>query len=139
MARANAVVTSRWDGDICTITVLGAGSITFDRTAAHVDLRDRAERHGWDQRFADAAAIPRDTKTGRSATPEQKFAAVKARVDWVASGTDQWSMKGSGKPDPEALLAELDDAALEALMERVRAKRAAASGAQPTTEEAASE
>ena len=90
--KSNSVVTvQQLDETKLQFSVVGAGSIVFDTSTAHPRLAQRAALHGWKQRISDAAAIPRDTETGKSASPEEKFTAMQALVEHYMTGTDQWS------------------------------------------------
>lgn len=64
--------------------------VSFANLSAAV--RDRALAHGIVQRVIDAAALSRDGKSGKSATPVEKWTAMKEIVDHLMSGTDQWSL-----------------------------------------------
>ena len=104
--KSNSVVTHalRPDG-VIVFNVVGAGPITFDyRAKVHANNRARAEVHGWCQRIVDAAAIPRDTTTGRSATPADKHAAMQRLVTFYESGTGDWRANtASGGPRKSTL------------------------------------
>lgn len=129
-AKSNSVVTSSYDlaSGIITITVLGlgdAGIIKFDaRTvsgaASYDGLSENGKRalvHGFLQRLSDRAAIQRDSVTGQSATPGEKFAAIKALADHYAQGGG-WELKGGG-------VAPLNRAALYQAVAAVRGLDAA--------------
>lgn len=96
--KINSIITHTLGEDGCTLTfnVKGAGSFTFDVTSAHPDNQHRAAIHGFVQRISDGAAIPRDTKTGRSATPEEKMARMQAIAAHYASGAAEWRMVAAG-------------------------------------------
>jgi len=96
-AKSNSVVTTQLlENGHLQITVLGAGKLDFDPAKAHEDCRKRAEVHGWIQRLSDRAAKPRDTETGRPATPQDKYDAIAELVAHYMSGTGDWSMSGQG-------------------------------------------
>lgn len=57
-------------------------------------ILEQAVLHGLKQKLVDAAAISRDPETGRSATVEDKFEAVKAVFDRLLSG--QWNATREG-------------------------------------------
>lgn len=107
--KSNSVVTTAWDlaTGILTITVLGMkdGIIAFNvRDAvgpvAYDGLNDLGKRglmHGMNQRIPDRAAIGRDKTTGSSASPEEKFAAMKALADHYKNG-GAWELAGGGLP-----------------------------------------
>lgn len=115
-----------WDGDIQTIAflnvdldgnVLGeaAPPVTFDRRLATPAMRDHAERHGWDQKHGDCAAIVWDKKSGKSATVEEKRAAVLASVERFQSATNDWTMRAG----PRQLTPEQELALFEALAKKL--------------------
>lgn len=89
--KANSIITTTVAGDIITFTVKDAGALTLDLSKVSPVNATRAMRHGFIQRVSDKAAISRDTKTGLSATPAEKLAAMKTLVDHFMSGTEEWS------------------------------------------------
>jgi len=99
MARENAVVQvdESADGLGLVFTVPQVGKFEVRLSGLSQAIRDRATLHGLKQRISDKAAIPRDTATGLSATPQQKFDAMKALADHYMTGTDQWDLRGPGK------------------------------------------
>lgn len=111
--KSNSVVTSAFDAVKRTLTfkVMGAGEHTLylDRTSDVCD--HRAMLQGYNQRCVNAAALPRNTVTGKSATPAEKFEAVGKLVAHFNSGTDEWS------PAREATGASPDPVIVAALVE----------------------
>lgn len=107
--KSNSVVTSSWDllTGIITFTVIGAaaGKLVFNAaevagSEAYKALTDNGKRalvHGFTQRISDRAAIGRDKTTGTSASPADKFAAMKALAEHYASG-GTWELAGGGLP-----------------------------------------
>lgn len=106
------------DGNVLTIAfmnvnvdgnVIGpaADPIVFDRRLAITEMRDQAERHGWEQKHGDCAAIPRDTKSGKSATVAEKRQAVLESCERFGSGATSWTLKGGGPVNADSLLAKL--------------------------------
>ena len=91
--KSNTVVQHGVVGSIITFTV-GEQSFTVD--AAKVvgesawamlnDLGKSAVVHGIVQKVSDRAAIGRDPESGLSATPEEKFAAMKACAERLQNG-----------------------------------------------------
>lgn len=129
MARSNTVVSFTQNDDSTQTFKIGGQSVTFHPDMVDPTLRARAELHGWKQRISDKAALSRDPKTGKSATPEQKFAAVKAIIDHYESGADKWEMEragggGGGRSDSSYILqalANVQDVDLKTMSERVAA------------------
>lgn len=95
-AKANSVITtSMTEGGLIAFNVLGVGQLTFDRTKASAATKDAAEINGWVQRLSDMAALPRDQKTGASATPQEKYDAIARGIAHYESGTDQWRLNAA--------------------------------------------
>lgn len=92
--KSNSVVTHLWDMEAGTITfrVKDAGDAVLDMTKVHPDNVTRAAYHGFTQRGSDGAAIPRSTKTGLSATPQEKLAAITAICQHYMSGSADWRL-----------------------------------------------
>lgn len=112
MARSNSVVSFTQNDDGTQTFKIGTQEITFHPDMVDPTLRARAELHGWKQRISDKAALSRDPKTGKSATPEQKFAAVRAIIEHYESGADKWEMErvggnGGGRSDSSYILQAL--------------------------------
>lgn len=103
--KSNSVATSTFDAatGLLAIKVIGAGELSVDvrklaGEAAYDQLTDLGRQglgHGVNQRLMDRAAISRDQTTGASATPAEKFAAIKALADHYANG-GAWKMTGDG-------------------------------------------
>lgn len=129
MARSNTVVSFTQNDDGTQTFKIGNQEVTFHPDMVNQDLRARAELHGWKQRISDKAALSRDPKTGKSATPEQKFAAVKAIIDHYESGADKWEMErvggnGGGRAESSYILqalANVQGVDLKTMAERVAA------------------
>lgn len=113
--RSNWTIAHKVEGNTIVFTVKGAGELKLNMTDVHEANRVRAMGHGFVQRVSDAAAIARDTKTGKSATPEEKLAAMKRLVDHYESGAEGWSpiraeggeREPSGAADLRTALGEL--------------------------------
>lgn len=88
-----SIISAQWDRQAGSITfgVLNVGQIVLDLAQAQA-TSEQAMYHGYEQKVRDAAAIPRDVKTGASATPQEKFDAMQAVVDALHSGV--WNVKG---------------------------------------------
>lgn len=126
MARINQVVAFTQNDDGTQTYRVGAQSVTFNPDKVSAANRVYAELHGWKQRLSDATALSRDPKTGRSATPEEKFAALVARVNHYESGAESWDMPrtggGGGRSESSYILqaaANVQDVDLKTMSERV--------------------
>lgn len=81
-----------------------------DGTSIDIKLADLTDEikhalmlHGLKQKVADAAAIPRDTETGKSASDEDKIAAMRAVAGRIVAG--EWAARaGDGTAAPRGLL-----------------------------------
>jgi hypothetical protein len=107
-AKSNSVITHRVDSvggaDPTEVKivfqVLGAGETVLDLSRVHADVRAKALIHGMVQRVSDAAAIPRNTTTGKSASPVEKLEAMSALVEHYNSGASEWRLaraEGAGR------------------------------------------
>ena len=74
--------------------VQGAGRIELDADGLDDSIRTQAMYHGIEQKVRDAAALSRDTKTGKSATPAEKLEAMQEVVNNLLAGT--WNAKRAG-------------------------------------------
>lgn len=91
--RANWTIAHKIEGTKIHWTVKGAGTLTLDTAAISEANRTRAMLHGMVQRISDAAAISRDSETGKSASPQEKYDSMASLVDHYLTGTDEWSLK----------------------------------------------
>ena len=89
-----SIISAVWDEATGCITfgVAGVGTMVLDLDKANATATV-AKFHGYEQKVRDAGAIPRDTKTGASASPQEKFDAMQAVVDQLHSG--EWNVKAS--------------------------------------------
>lgn len=92
-AKSNSIIKYTYDAvsRVITYTVLGVGNIELHLDAVSPENRDYAGVHGFGQRIPDAAAIPRNPETGKSASPQEKFDAMVRLVEHYESGTSEWS------------------------------------------------
>lgn len=115
--RANWTIAHKVEGETIMFSVKGAGNLVLDTRGVSVQNKSRAMLHGLVQRISDAAAMARDSKTGASATPQEKFEAMKRLVEHYQSGSEEWSparsVEGVGRPKSENPQARLLRAALK--------------------------
>ena len=92
--RSNSIIGYVIDlfGKSITFTVDGVGTAKLHMDKVHGANQDYAQYYGMQQRIGDKGAIPRDPITGLSATPQEKFAAIKGMVDFYELGGDAWNM-----------------------------------------------
>lgn len=79
-------------GGILRFNVAGAGSFDFDMTKPTDEAEASATIQGWVKKISDKAAISHDKTTGRAATPQQKFAAMKLLAEHLEGG-GAWTMR----------------------------------------------
>ena len=98
------IVTNEQDSRPCALQLKFANgqelAITASQLTNHV--MEYAIFHGLKQKLVDAAAISRNTETGRPATIEDKFQAVKTVYDRLLSG--QWNATREGGGNAGGLL-----------------------------------
>lgn len=134
MAKKNALVqiTPTHEGNL-NVKVTGVGEFVFDRSKTSIECRHVAEMKGWKFTLEDSAALSRDTETGKSATPEEKFAAIKAIADHYMSGVTVWgrARAAGGAVDDAGMVVlalarvkECDVDAANAMIERMMVKKA---------------
>lgn len=103
--KQNAVVGHTVNGSVITFTV---GTQSFEMDVARIvdegehgtwakmsENGQFAVLHGFVQKVSDRAAIGRDPETGASATPEEKFAAMKECAERLMSG-GPWNAVATG-------------------------------------------
>lgn len=105
--KANSVITHETDGRLIRFNVAGAGTLVLDMEKVSPENRNRATIHGFVQRVSDGAAKTRDPVTFKAAPASDKFAAMKAIVDHLESGTSEWRLAGAERgPSGAKLLAQ---------------------------------
>ena len=141
-ATKTPAISATVEGTRLTITTAlpgGAESFTVDVLALSDEIKMQACLHGLKQKIVDAAAIPRDTETGRSASITDKFNAMSEVVmritdpvapSWnkTARGDGSGSTGGAGGLLAEALMeitGKSRDAVLEFLAKKTKKEQAA--------------
>lgn len=76
-------------GDILTLTFSNGETLTVDRAKMADGIRHAAMMHGFKQKLVDAAAISRNPDTGKTASIDDKYNAVREVYDRLLSG--QWN------------------------------------------------
>ena len=104
--KSNSVITTAIDTAARTLTfsVIGAGEIVLDLNRVHVANVDYAAFHGFKQRIADKAALPRDETTGKPASPGDKYEAMRELAEHFMSGSADWSTRREGGINEGGLL-----------------------------------
>ncbi len=90
------IVTSEKDGRPCALHLRFVNGQELALTASQLthSVMEYAIFHGLKQKLVDAAAISRNPETGRPASPDDKFQAVKAVYDRLLAG--QWNAQREG-------------------------------------------
>lgn len=92
--KRNAAITATIDGTTLTLTFANGETLTMRGDALTSDVQQYAMMHGLKQKLVDAAAISRNPETGRAATVEDKYQAVKTVYDRLLVG--QWNATREG-------------------------------------------
>ena len=100
--KRNATITATINGDILALTFANGETITMRGDALNSDVQQYAMMHGLKQKLVDAAAISRNPETGRPATVEDKYQAVKTVYDRLLTG--QWNATREGGGNAGGLL-----------------------------------
>jgi len=74
-----------------TLTFQNGKEIVIDANTLRAEIREMAMLHGLKQKLVDAAAISRNTSTGKSADVNDKYDAVKKVADRLTSADGQWN------------------------------------------------
>ena len=100
------IVTNENDGRPCALHLKFANGQELAITASQLtnNVMEYAIFHGLKQKLVDAAAISRNPETGRAATVEDKYQAVKTVYDRLLSG--QWNATREGGGNAGGLLAQ---------------------------------
>ena len=96
MAKANSIISSSIVNDNIIFNVAGVGTLTLNMEALSPEVKRQALYDRFINRVIDAGAIPCDTETGKPASPEQKYDALKAIVEHYNSGSVEWNIGRSG-------------------------------------------
>lgn len=95
--RENSVCAVQRTAEQISVFVRGVAQPIVLRFAQLSDaVRAEAMGYGMEVRLTRAAAIERDSKSGRSATPQEKAEAIRKLAEHYASGTESWTMSGGG-------------------------------------------
>lgn len=93
------------EGSTLTLAFSHGAQIVFRASDVNEDIRAQATMHGFKQKLVDAAAISRNPDTGRSATVQDKFDAVREVYDRLLAG--EWNKVREGTSTGGLLLAAL--------------------------------
>lgn len=121
-AKRIPAVTTRYDFDNGTFYIMFAEGDGFSFQPADLDQRiiEHAVAHGLNAKLVDAAAISRDTTTGKSATVTEKREAVLAVAQRLLAG--EWNRPRAAADSATLLLQAMARVFPEATPEALRAK-----------------
>lgn len=96
MARDGQVVGFVQHDDGSQTYTIGGQSRVFRPDDMPLEMQTQAMRQGFKTRISNMAALSRDPKTGRSATPEEKRASVWKLLDWYEGEAPTWELPRTG-------------------------------------------
>lgn len=101
---ATPAISAAIDGTVLTLTFSHdpAAPLVIDATRLTPEVQQAAMMHGLKQKLVDAAAISRNPDTGRSATVEDKHAAVREVFDRLHAG--DWNKRREAGTGGQSLL-----------------------------------
>ena len=102
--KRNATISATINGTTLALTFANGENLTVRGDTLNSDVQQYAMMHGLKQKLVDAAAISRNPETGRAATVEDKYQAVKAVYDRLLGG--QWNATREGGGNAGGLLAQ---------------------------------
>jgi hypothetical protein len=106
MAKTPDITTDIF-GSILTITMANGAEFSVDTAKLSPEIQQQAMLHGLKQKLVDAAAIARNTTTGRSATIDDKAAAIRevhARITREDAPSWNKGREGGGNTSANGLL-----------------------------------
>ncbi len=101
--KSNTVVTHELVGNSAIKFTVGTSEFLFTLPERGTANHDAAAIHGFVQKISDRAAIGRDPETGASASPEEKFAAMKECAERLMAG-GPWNAVATGTGSAGGLL-----------------------------------
>jgi hypothetical protein len=94
--KANSVIETSIVGDQLALKFSNGAELFVDPAVLSESIKQSAMLHGFKQKLCDAAAMSRDPETGKPATVEMKYAAVKEVYDRLFSGEWNATREGGG-------------------------------------------
>lgn len=92
--KSNSVIETSTNGDVLTLKFSNGSELLVDPVNLSESIKESAMLHGLKQKLCDAAAMSRNPETGKPATVEEKYAAVREVYDRLFSG--EWNAKREG-------------------------------------------
>ena len=100
--KRNATISATITDNTLALMFANGETLAMRGDALNSDVQQYAMMHGLKQKLVDAAAISRNPETGRAATVEDKYQAVKAVFDRLLGG--QWNATREGGGNTGGLL-----------------------------------
>lgn len=94
--KRNATITATINGQVLTLSFANGETLTLWADVLSTDIQQQAMLHGLKQKLVDAAAISRNPETGRAASVEDKFQAVKTVYERLRGGSWNAIREGGG-------------------------------------------
>lgn len=94
--KRNTTISATINGNTLALTFANGEALTMRGDALNSDVQQYAMMHGLKQKLVDAAAISRNPETGRAATVEDKYQAVKIVFDRLLAGAWNAAREGGG-------------------------------------------
>ena len=104
LTKKPAAVETSTTGNELALTFANGEILRVYFDALSQPIRDAAMVHGLKQKLCDAAAISRDPATGKTATIETKYAAVREVFDRITSADGTWNKIREGGSSSGGLL-----------------------------------
>lgn len=101
-SKRNAAITATIIREVLHLAFANGRHLAMDASQLTSEIVAAATMHGLKQKLVDAAAISRNPETGRAATVEDKYQAVKTVYDRLLSG--QWNATREGGGNAGGLL-----------------------------------
>lgn len=95
-ATISAAITQHGPNTVLTLSFANGKALMIDNTMLTEEIARAAMFHGLKQKLVDAAAISRNPETGRPATVEDKYQAVKTVYDRLLAGAWNATREGGG-------------------------------------------
>lgn len=99
---ATPIISADTSTGLLVIKTIGCAELVINPSDLSSTIRAQAILHGLKQKIVDAAAIARDTDTGRSATAVEKHAAMKDVMERLLAGS--WNAIATGSGGSRGLL-----------------------------------
>jgi hypothetical protein len=97
-----AAISADIFGTTLTVNFATGQELTVDVTKLSPEIQRAAMLHGIKQKLIDSAAIARNIENGRSATVDDKYAAVKTVFDRITSPNGTWNKQKADVGEPSS-------------------------------------